>query len=389
MFAPVFKLSDYASPARSKAAAIAAQNRATDITKGVGPRASQAELDDLERFADLLTEHRERQSKRFDGSRSADNDDTSISTKATSKGSLPGPIDLSASEWEDAFQSATRRKGFRAQVTTKAAISGLGLPAVIQPGLTQTLRTEPDRLLDHLPSTAAESPVIEYISHTGNTNPAATVAELGQKPDLGMQLATKTATMQKIAATASASMESLQDFSTFATFIPLELQRAVVDAETAWAVAQFEAVSGVLARARGASEAPLDTINAAFTDLRVGAAFATANLVALHPATWLYLSSQKDTQGRYLLGEPGSQTSANIWGVPVVQNTKIATGTALVFDTSCAMVWHRMGLTIDSDNGYSASNFATNAVTYRCEERLAVGLLRPAGLSIVTGLAAS
>ncbi|QUD81035.1 phage major capsid protein [Gordonia polyisoprenivorans] len=302
-------------------------------------------------------------------------------------GSLPSPFGLSDADWRDAFDSATRRKAFRA-VATKAATT-ISLPGVVDPGLTQTLAAEPDRLLDHLPSQAIDAPSIEYVCHTGNTNPAGVVAELGTKPDLGMQLTMRTATATKIAALASASMEALSDFDTFRTFIPGELQRAVVDAETGWAVAQFEGISGVLTRAKGSTESPIDTLAGAFNDLRVGNAYATANLVAMHPSTWLYLQSQKDSYGRYLLGEPGSVTTPSIWGVPVIRNTKIATGTALVFDTSCARVWHRMGLTIDSDMGFSGTNFSSNAVTYRCEERVAVGLLRPAGLNIVTGLAAS
>ena len=247
MFAPVFKLSDYASPARSKAALTAATNRAGDISKGVGPRASQAELDDLDRFADLVTEHRERQSKRFDGSRSADNPDTSIATKAVGgRVELPSPSRMSTDEWRDAFECATQKKNFRAELKTKAAISGIGLPAVADPSLTLGLGYEPDRLFAHLPSKAVDYPTVEYYSHTSNTNPAAVVAELGQKPDLGMVLTPKTATVTKIAALASASLEALTDFETFVQFIPTELTRAVVDAETAFVAAQILGTSGAL-----------------------------------------------------------------------------------------------------------------------------------------------
>jgi hypothetical protein len=43
---------------------------------------------------------------------------------------------------------------------------------------------------------------VEYLQHTGN-NPAAPVAELGVKPDLGLQLTTVTTHYTKIAALAS------------------------------------------------------------------------------------------------------------------------------------------------------------------------------------------
>ncbi|WP_267626697.1 phage major capsid protein [Gordonia sputi] len=390
MFAPVFQLRDYASPARSKAALTAATNRAGDISKGVGPRASQAELDDLDRFADLVTEHRERQSKRFDGSRSADNPaDSAITTKAVGgRVELPSPSRMSTDEWRDAFECATRRKSFRAELKTKAAISGIGLPAVVDPSLTLGIGYEPDRLFAHIPSKAVDAPVVEYYCHTSNTNPAGVVAELGTKPDLGMVLTPKTATVTKIAALASASLEALTDFEVFQQFIPGELTRAVIDAETAFVAAQILGTSGVLTRAKGASEAALDTIAASFSDLRIGAAYTEPNLVAMHPSTWNYLRTQKDAQGRYLLGaDPGDAQRKQIWGVDVVTNAKITAGTALVLDTKCLQGWTRMSMTIDSDNGLSASNFSTNAVTYRAEERIAVGVLRPAGVNVVTGLA--
>lgn len=85
--------------------------------------------------------------------------------------------------------------------------------------------------------------------------------------------------------------------------------------------------------------------------------------------------------------DPGDAQRKQIWGIDVVTNAKITAGTALVLDTKCLQGWTRMSMTIDSDNGYSATNFATNAVTYRAEERIAVGVLRPAGVNVVTGLA--
>lgn len=302
-----------------------------------------------------------------------------------SKGVRAGrPTDLDENAWRDAYEAVVRKKSFRAEVATKAPTT-IGLPPVMVPGLTQALPYEPDRLFDHLSVMSVDAPIVEYISHTGNANPAAVVAELGVKPDLGMALTTKTATMTKIAALASMSMEALTDFTTFSMFVPSELTRAVIDAETQFVATQLIGTSGILTRTQGTSEAPLDTLLEAFNDLRVGAAFCEPNLVAMHPNTWTMLRSQKDNYGRYLLNpDPTSGQRPNLWGVPVITNTKITAGDVLVMDTSCVAGWTRMAMTIDSDNGLSGTNFSTNVVAFRAEERIAVGALKPAGINLVT-----
>lgn len=74
------------------------------------------------------------------------------------------------------------------------------------PQLTQQLPYEPDDIFDHLIQTAApQASAVEWLQHTGNTNPAAATAELAQKPDLGMQRATHSMPFTKIADLASFS----------------------------------------------------------------------------------------------------------------------------------------------------------------------------------------
>ena len=279
------------------------------------------------------------------------------------------PLGVTADAYKGLFMAAKNRlpsfqveiggKDFGSEVEFKSPIAGASLfPAVLQPQLTQQLPYEPNRLFAEFLGATMDGPAIEFIVHSGNTNPAAPVAELGTKPDLGMILTTKTVAPIKIAALASVSMEALQDFDTFLSFVPAELQRAIIDAETnqiingsgtAPNMTGILHTSGTLSRAVDVDQTPLDAVQLAFNDLRIGSSFATANLVALHPTTWTYLRSQKDSQGRYLLApDPASGQVETIWGARVVTNTKIATGTAIVFDTTKAVLaWTRMGLTIE------------------------------------------
>lgn len=73
----------------------------------------------------------------------------------------------------------------------------------------------------------------------------------------------------------------------------------------------------------------------------------------------------------------------------VVQNTYVLVGTAVVFDTTKAVLgWTRQGTTLEI-NSYGDTQWTTNSISYRCEERIAIGVQRPAAVNIVTGLAAS
>ena len=77
----------------------------------------------------------------------------------------------------------------------------------------------------------------------------------------------------------------------------------------------------------------------------------------------------------------------SLWGVRTVQTTQIADGTAIVMSIATAAVgWHRMGLVVEFDNGWSGTNFETNTYTWRAEERISRNVPRPAAISVVTGL---
>lgn len=72
-----------------------------------------------------------------------------------------------------------------------------------------------------------------------------------------------------------------------------------------------------------------------------------------------------------------------------MSNTHIPVGTGIVLDSTIAVrAWTRMGMTIQV-NYYGDSDWTTNAVSFRCEERVCIGVQRPAAVCIVTGLGPS
>jgi hypothetical protein len=350
--------------------------------------------------------------------------------------SPPSPLQLTEGQWEGLFHAARNRlSGYSTHVgapdtgtkslgpdwgiTTKAPTGspassggtpsprnptypvgegppGSLLPPILLPYAFE-MRYEPERIFEAFNGAMAESQSVSYLQHTGNQAPAAAVSELQPKPDVGPQISAKTVSFTKIAALATISRELLDDFGDFMGFLPQELARAVYDVETQQIISGNGTAPnmlgilntpGLLTRTVGTGTA-IDAIVSAFSDLRVGPSFAVADLVCLNPTDWRYLKLQKSTTGLYVLAqnEPNLLGDLdNIFGVHVLVNTKIPQGTAIVLDTAiAAQAWTRLGMEIMA-NQYGTYEFSQNAWTFRAEERVTVGVIRPTAICTVTGI---
>lgn len=104
------------------------------------------------------------------------------------------------------------------------------------------------------------------------------------------------------------------------------------------------------------------------------------NAILLNPVDWAAMEALKDTQGRYLLGNPGSSAPAAIWGIPVIPTNAVTADTFLVAALDmAAMIYNRDGVAVALSEE-DASNFTTNLVTIRAERRLALAIERPAAI---------
>jgi HK97 family phage major capsid protein len=120
----------------------------------------------------------------------------------------------------------------------------------------------------------------------------------------------------------------------------------------------------------------IDTLRLA--QLQASLALYPATGFVLHPTDWAKIELTKDAQQRYIVGDPQSQLSRTLWGLPVVtsfsmQVTKFLTGSfrygAQIFDRMS------MEVLISTEN---ADDFVRNMITIRAEERLAFAVYRPA-----------
>jgi capsid protein len=394
-----------------------------DLNEGrIGLKAFNAKMDDLEQQDAKLKSHR--YAKKLAADCAPENRYAQRDFGGKRKSLSVSPFHVSDEQWHDLWVASKKGlSGFRVEIGAKdmASIDGGGrifskdtlsgpiaegdvganfdlLPPTVRPEYTVDLPLEPDRLSDHFIGAAMDSPSVEFLVHSGNEllpSEMAT-AELGEKQDLGMTLDKEIVMPTKIAALQRISNEALNDWSYFRAWVPTELQRAIINAET------YEIVNGdgsaphmkgllhtdnVLTRDIG-SDTPLDAVQLSIDDLRVGAAYATADTAAFHPTTWNYLRRQKDDLHRYLLSPlPSEDQVSSLWGLDIVQNTMIPVGTGIIFDSRLAVrFWTRQALSIEV-NWFGDTEWRYNAVSYRCEERVCIGVQRPKALLVLTGLA--
>lgn len=311
---------------------------------------------------------------------------------------IPAPqLEVSSDEAKELYDAAISHKSL---VITKATDSTSIGPSTISDYRTTpiTARREPTRVLSLIPTVATAHPTVTWYSTTG-TAAAAAVAEGGTKPTSTIAYTAQTGTVTKLAHVVEITDETLQDFPSFMSVLSLDMLAGLVKAENAELLtatvtgarkfAGLLNVSGILTAAVPGTPTQtdrLDSISAAFDALRTGASFAEPDGIIMHPTDWGTVRRNKDSQNRYLLGDPGTGTDPRIWGVPVVLTTQITQGTCLIGDFAGSTVAYvRDGIRLETAN-QGSTQWVTNTTLVRAEERILLTVPRPTGLLKLSGL---
>lgn len=97
----------------------------------------------------------------------------------------------------------------------------------------------------------------------------------------------------------------------------------------------------------------------------------------LHTDDFWSIALTKDSHGRYLFGDPGAANVPRLWGRPITVKNSIATGTFLVGSSQTAPIRDRMDAIVEVPENVG-TDFPSNMVVLRCEERLALQVTKPA-----------
>lgn len=229
---------------------------------------------------------------------------------------------------------------------------------------------------------------IEYDREEGFTNAAAMVAEGAAKPQSELQYTEETATVRTIAHWMRTSVQILADAPALRSIIDQRLRYGLAYVEEAQLLngdGTGQNLEGLVTAAT-AYAAPgglvagqlIDTIRMGM--LQVALAEYPANGVVLNPIDWAFIEMMKDTDGRYLIGNPQGTLQPTLWGLPVVATQAMTVDKFLVgaFDLA-AQIFDRQDATVEVSTE-DQDNFVRNKVTIRAEERLALAIYRPEAL---------
>jgi len=103
--------------------------------------------------------------------------------------------------------------------------------------------------------------------------------------------------------------------------------------------------------------------------------------VIVNPATWGQMERTRESAGTgtYLYGLPGTQAGMNPFGLNVVLSQHLNASKIIVAKMSdSAVLYNRSGAVVEM--GYVDKDFTNNLITIRAEERLGLGVDRPAGV---------
>ena len=245
----------------------------------------------------------------------------------------------------------------------------------------------PNRMRDLFTVIPTKESQIEFIVEDLFLNAAATVAEGNAAAESSWDFSDKTLPTRMIAHYTPVNRQILADINTLETYINLRMNQGLKlreDAQILYGSGQNQDLTGLLVTdgiqtstwsGGVVGDTKIDAVRRAITKLQL--AFYPATAMVLHPNDWQDIELTKASTGLYVWVNVGSGAEPVLWRVPVVTNTALQPGDAVLGDFhSSAMIWDREEANIrvtDSHLDY----FIKNRMVLLCEERLCLTVMRP------------
>ncbi len=231
---------------------------------------------------------------------------------------------------------------------------------------------------------------VDYPKQNKRTNSAAPVAEGTTKPYSDYGWTRATAPVRTIAHLAKLTRQALDDAPRLQAEVDAEMRYGLALAEDSQILlgdGTGENLLGLYPQATAyvapsgisiATPNKIDKLRLALLQASLG--LFPADAIVLHETDWTDIELTKDTNGRYIFGNPTGLAGPVLWGKRVLSTVSMAQGTFLVGAFRVAATLYdrlKPEVLISSEN---ADDFEKNLLTMRCEERLALAVKRPAAL---------
>ena len=271
------------------------------------------------------------------------------------------------------------------------------------PGVPGILDQQVLRVAQLFAQGATNALTVRYIQEDAYQQYATAVAEDAAKPEATFNVSEVDATVEKMAVVGRVTDEMFADQPAMQAYVDnrlrymvesLEDNHLIIGSGASNQITGILNVSGIQTESAGAHATVADAFMHAINKVR-SVGFIEPSAIIVHPNDWRDLQLTKDTNGQYYGGGPfsgsygqgGFSNVSNLWGLPAVATTSIAEGTALVGSfRMAAQIFRRSGLTMESTNS-DASDFVSNRIAIRAEQRLALATYKPLGFCSITGIA--
>jgi HK97 family phage major capsid protein len=250
---------------------------------------------------------------------------------------------------------------------------------------------QPPRVADFLPVFPTTQAAVKYMEENAPTEAAAETAEAGAYPEAALALTEQTSTVRKVAVFIPVTDEQLEDEPQVRSYVDARLRLFLanrLDGQilggngTAPNLRGTANVTGVISQTQG-TDTLLDAIYKAMRKVR-DTGFAEPGVVFLRPADWETIRLDKTADGVYLYGSPADAGPERVWGVPVVQTTRMPAGVKAVTGdyASHAALFERRGIDVQLTNAHSTF-FTEGKVAIRADMRVALVHFRPSAFAKV------
>jgi HK97 family phage major capsid protein len=248
-------------------------------------------------------------------------------------------------------------------------------------------------LLNTLPT---DSNAVDYVRENVFTNAAAEAAEGASKAESSVTTTLVTEPVSTVAHWIKISKQLANDNAALAAYIDLRMRYGVdlrVENQLINGNGTAPNISGMaksgnftahgytaanLTSRFGATYTRLDMIRAIIADCASNDY--PADAILLNPVDWANIELIKDSQLRYVLGDPSREGAPSMWGLPVIPSNAVTSDTVFVASLSqAATLYNREGLVVEMSESDS-DNFTRNLITIRAERRCMLAVERPAAI---------
>lgn len=249
-----------------------------------------------------------------------------------------------------------------------------------------------ESLLNTIPTTAN---AVDYVRENVFTNAAAETAEGAAKPESSITTSLVTEPVSTVAHWLKISKQLAADNAALAAYINTRMIYGVnlrVENQIIAGTGVAPNMSGFTKSgnftAHGYTAASLtgagllnnrfDLIGKMIGDSQAGDY--PADAIIVNPTDWWTMRLAKDSQNRYLLGDPGASVAPTLFGLPVVASNAMTADTVIVASLGLAATFYnREGVVVEMSDSDS-DNFTKNLITIRAERRCMLAVERPAAV---------